>query len=54
MLSQFFTCGSANVAKGVKSTLVDIIKAEENVDEAEATEKFERIMKGRYATDIFD
>jgi sulfite reductase alpha subunit-like flavoprotein len=42
------------VAKGVKATLVDIIKAEEKVDEAEAAEKFERITKGRYATDIFD
>ncbi|KAJ7146594.1 fatty acid hydroxylase [Mycena epipterygia] len=52
--ASFFTCGSANVAKGVKSTLVDIIKTGENVDEAEATEKFERITKGRYATDIFD
>ncbi|KAJ7447839.1 fatty acid hydroxylase [Mycena latifolia] len=52
--ASFFTCGSANVAKGIKATLVDIIKAEENVDEAEATVKFEKITKGRYATDIFD
>ncbi|KAJ7740466.1 fatty acid hydroxylase [Mycena maculata] len=50
----FFTCGSANVAKGVKATLVDIIKAEENVDVVRAEEMFSKIMKGRYATDIFD
>ncbi|KAJ6600950.1 fatty acid hydroxylase [Mycena vulgaris] len=52
--ASFFTCGSANVAKGIKSTLVDIIKAENNVDDAEATMRFEKITKGRYATDIFD
>ncbi|KAJ7154351.1 fatty acid hydroxylase [Mycena crocata] len=52
--ASFFTCGSASVAKGVKTTLVDIIKAGENIDDAEATEKFEKITKGRYATDIFD
>ncbi|KAJ7794087.1 fatty acid hydroxylase [Mycena olivaceomarginata] len=44
--ASFFTCGSADVAKGVKTTL--------NVDAAKATEVFERITKGRYATDIFD
>ncbi|KAJ6537331.1 fatty acid hydroxylase [Mycena sp. CBHHK59/15] len=52
--ASFFTCGSANVAKGIKATLVDIIKTTENVDVDEATIKFEKIMKGRYATDIFD
>ncbi|KAJ6577595.1 fatty acid hydroxylase [Mycena capillaripes] len=52
--ASFFTCGSANVAKGIKSTLVDIIMEREKVDVAEATEKFEKITKGRYATDIFD
>ncbi|KAF7312594.1 Fatty acid hydroxylase [Mycena indigotica] len=50
----FFTCGSANVAKGVKKTLIDLIKSVSTGDEAEAAEKFETIVKGRYATDIFD
>ncbi|KAJ7740485.1 fatty acid hydroxylase [Mycena maculata] len=50
----FLTCGSANVAKGVKATLVDIIKAEENVDVVRAEKMFSKIMKGWYATDIFD
>ncbi|KAJ6474020.1 fatty acid hydroxylase [Mycena vitilis] len=52
--ASFFTCGSATVAKGIKSTLVEIIMEQESVDAAEASEKFERITKGRYATDIFD
>ncbi|KAJ7077035.1 cytochrome P450 monooxygenase PC-foxy1 [Mycena epipterygia] len=50
--TMFFTCGSANVAKEIKTTLVDIIKVGDNVTLGEATEKFEKITKGRYATDI--
>ncbi|KAF7347083.1 Fatty acid hydroxylase [Mycena venus] len=52
--ASFFTCGSANVAKGIKNTLVEIIMEQENVDLTEAMEKFENVMKGRYATDIFE
>ncbi|KAJ7666812.1 fatty acid hydroxylase [Mycena polygramma] len=52
--ASFFTCGSAHVAKEIKTTLVEIIRAEDNVSLAEATAKFEEITKGRYATDIFD
>ncbi|KAJ6460262.1 fatty acid hydroxylase [Mycena sanguinolenta] len=52
--ASFFTCGSAEVAKGIKTTLLDIIVEQEKIDVAEATKKFERITKGRYATDIFD
>jgi hypothetical protein len=33
---------------------VDIIREDDNIDVAEATEKFESLMKGRYATDIFE
>ncbi|KAF7316595.1 Fatty acid hydroxylase [Mycena chlorophos] len=50
----FFTCGSASVAKGVKKTLVDIIKEVNSTDEEDASGKFEKIVKGRYTTDIFD
>ncbi|KAF7294065.1 Fatty acid hydroxylase [Mycena kentingensis (nom. inval.)] len=50
----FFTCGSASVARGVKKALVDIIMSLNATDEADATQKFEKIVKGRYATDIFD
>ncbi|KAK7063396.1 fatty acid hydroxylase [Favolaschia claudopus] len=52
--ASFFTCGSANVAKGIKAALVDMIMKHEKVDAEEATMKFEKITKGRYATDIFD
>ncbi|KAF7367846.1 Fatty acid hydroxylase [Mycena sanguinolenta] len=50
----FFTCGSANVAKGIKASLVEIIKQADSTNTEDATVKFERILKGRYATDIFD
>ncbi|KAJ7067224.1 fatty acid hydroxylase [Mycena amicta] len=50
----FFTCGSAGVAKGIKKTLVDIIRVMNDTDETDAVGKFEKIVKGRYATDIFD
>ncbi|KAJ7808342.1 hypothetical protein B0H14DRAFT_2870527 [Mycena olivaceomarginata] len=49
-----FTCGSATVAKGIKATLVEIIMEQEKVEFSEAMEKFEKITKGRYATDIFE
>ncbi|KAJ6454166.1 fatty acid hydroxylase [Mycena sanguinolenta] len=52
--ASFYTCGSAAVAKGIKTTLVEIIMKEENLEFSEAMEKFERIMKGRYATDVFE
>ncbi|KAF7333412.1 Fatty acid hydroxylase [Mycena venus] len=52
--ASFFTCGSAHVAKEIKATLVDIFKTEDNLSLAEANERFEKITKGRYATDIFD
>ncbi|KAJ7501738.1 fatty acid hydroxylase [Mycena galericulata] len=52
--ASFFTCGSGNAAKGIKTTLVEIIKQMNNLDTAQATEYFEKVTKGRYATDIFD
>ncbi|KAF8185259.1 cytochrome P450 [Mycena galopus ATCC 62051] len=50
----FFTCGSSAVAKGIKGSLVEIIKEIDGANTTEAAAKFERILKGRYATDIFD
>ncbi|KAF7338953.1 Fatty acid hydroxylase [Mycena venus] len=50
----FFTCGSGGVAKGIKASLIEIIQHADGVSVDVATEKFERITKGRYATDIFD
>ncbi|KAJ7837831.1 hypothetical protein B0H14DRAFT_3701884 [Mycena olivaceomarginata] len=52
--ASLFTCGSATVAKGIKATLVEIIMEQEKVEFSEAMEKFEKITKGRYATDIFE
>ncbi|KAJ7870739.1 fatty acid hydroxylase [Mycena olivaceomarginata] len=49
-----FTCGSGTVAKGIKASLIEIIKQADSVSLEDATAKFERIAKGRYATDIFD
>jgi cytochrome P450/NADPH-cytochrome P450 reductase len=53
-LPQFFTCGSGIVAKGIKASLVEVIKLSQSVDTDEATVRFEKVTKGRYATDIFD
>ncbi|KAJ7257292.1 fatty acid hydroxylase [Mycena rebaudengoi] len=50
----FFVCGGSHAAKGVKETLVEIIKSTQGIDTAEAGEKFEKMTKGRYATDVFD
>ncbi|KAJ7692444.1 cytochrome P450 [Mycena rosella] len=50
----FFTCGSGAVAKGIKAGLVEVIKRADDIDSEEAMTKFEKITKGRYATDIFD
>ncbi|KAF8148143.1 fatty acid hydroxylase [Mycena galopus ATCC 62051] len=52
--ASFFTCGGSAVAKGIKNSLVEIIMEEENVKFLEAMEKFEKITKGRYATDVFE
>ncbi|KAJ7027601.1 fatty acid hydroxylase [Mycena alexandri] len=50
----FFTCGSGNVARGIKTSLAEIIKQADGVSAEEAMVKFEKITKGRYTTDIFD
>ncbi|KZP32063.1 cytochrome P450 [Athelia psychrophila] len=53
--AKFFSCGSGKVAAGVREALIRIIIEKHPSDSAEeATAKFERITKGRYATDIFD
>ncbi|KAJ6560628.1 fatty acid hydroxylase [Mycena vulgaris] len=49
----FFTCGSGAVAKDIKADLVESIKRADGIDTEEAAAKFEKITKGRYATDIF-
>ncbi|KAJ7579319.1 fatty acid hydroxylase [Mycena floridula] len=54
--ARFFTCGSGLVAKGVRSKLVDIVKdsSGSEIDRETAEANLDKIIKGRYATDIFD
>ncbi|KAF8998906.1 cytochrome P450 oxidoreductase OrdA-like protein [Hymenopellis radicata] len=52
--AKFFTCGSGQVAKGIKLKLIDLLEDVHKLDRAQATEKFEQVTKGRYATDVFD
>lgn len=47
-------CGSSKVAAGVKQTIVDFIKEQKQTDDADALAIFDKIMQGRYATDIFE
>jgi cytochrome P450 / NADPH-cytochrome P450 reductase len=51
---QLFSCGSGKIASGIKAKLIEIIERRFTVDHAEATAKFEKVSKDRYATDIFD
>ncbi|KAJ7636254.1 bifunctional P-450/NADPH-P450 reductase [Roridomyces roridus] len=52
--AMFFTCGSGNAAKGIKASLVEIIREVRGVSDEEAMEWFGKVTMGRYATDIFD
>ncbi|KAK0194657.1 fatty acid hydroxylase [Armillaria mellea] len=52
--AKFFTCGSGQVAKGIKNKLVELLRIQHGLDQDQAMEKFQQIMQGRYATDIFD
>jgi len=52
---QLFICGSSKVAKGVMAKCADIIRnAHPELGEKEAAQKLEEVIKGRYATDVFD
>ena len=55
MFSQFYTCGSRKASNGVKKACVDTIKdVHPDYSHDEALEKFESLLKERYATDVFD
>ena len=51
---QFFVCGSGKVSTGVKETILSLIKVRTQTDDAAASAIFDKVMKGRYATDIFE
>ncbi|PBK73968.1 cytochrome P450 [Armillaria solidipes] len=52
--AKFFTCGSGQVAKGIKSKLVEILETQQGLDHDQAEKRFQQVTQGRYATDIFD
>ena len=47
-------CGSNKVSAGVKEAIVDFIKEYKLSEEAEAVAAFDKVMSGRYATDVFE
>lgn len=54
LLPQFYTCGSRKIAQGIREVLTRIIKEGRGVDDAAADELFQRAIRDRYATDIFE
>ena len=54
MRRQFYTCGSRKIAQGIREVLTRIIKEGRGVDDAAADELFQRAIRDRYATDIFE
>jgi len=53
--AQSFVCGSNKVAKAVKSQCAEILRSlRPNLDEVTAVAELETLLKGRFATDVFD
>ncbi|KAK0494970.1 fatty acid hydroxylase [Armillaria luteobubalina] len=52
--AKLFTCGSGQVARGIKNKLVEILETQQGIDHDEAVKRFQQVTQGRYATDIFD
>ncbi|KAK0212347.1 fatty acid hydroxylase [Desarmillaria ectypa] len=52
--AKFFTCGSKQVAKGIKNKLEEFLETQQGLDHDQAVKRFQQVMQGRYATDIFD
>ena len=52
---QFYMCGSSQIAKEVKVKSVEILQTiHGDMDTSAAASYLAEIMKGRYATDVFD
>ncbi|KAI0329045.1 bifunctional P-450/NADPH-P450 reductase [Cubamyces sp. BRFM 1775] len=51
---KFFVCGSSKVSNGVKQVLVRFFKETKNLTDEEALATFDKVMNGRYTTDIFE
>ncbi|CDO72208.1 hypothetical protein BN946_scf184970.g60 [Trametes cinnabarina] len=54
MGGKFYVCGASKIASGVKQVLVEFFKETRNLDDEGALATFEKVMNGRYATDIFE
>ncbi|EKM50238.1 uncharacterized protein PHACADRAFT_153718 [Phanerochaete carnosa HHB-10118-sp] len=52
--AKMYVCGAGRMAAAVKERLVKIVQAERNLEPAEAAETFNKIVKGRFATDVFE
>ncbi|KAL0949758.1 hypothetical protein HGRIS_009796 [Hohenbuehelia grisea] len=52
--AKLFACGSGAIAKEVKQKLIAIIQANDGIDEIQAAAKFDVLVEGRFATDVFD
>ena len=51
---QIYVCGSGKIATAVKATLVKIVQEHRSVDDATATATFNKLIQGRFATDVFE
>lgn len=47
-------CGAGKIAAGVKQTFVTFLKEQNHLNDEDAVKLFDKIMNGRYATDIFE
>ena len=51
---QLYMCGSGKMANSVKDVLVRLVGDKLQVGPVEAKEKFNTIINGRFATDVFE
>ncbi|TBU21982.1 fatty acid hydroxylase [Dichomitus squalens] len=51
---KIYVCGAGKIAAGVKQTIVTFLKEQNNLNDEGAVKLFDKIMNGRYATDIFE
>ncbi|KAG7093355.1 hypothetical protein E1B28_007036 [Marasmius oreades] len=53
--ANFYVCGSSTIAKELKAKCVEIIQSfRQGMGGAEAATRLEELLRGRYATDVFD
>lgn len=54
MIPQLYLCGSGKMANSVKDVLVRLVGDRLQVGPVVAKEKFNHIINGRFATDVFE